>query len=265
MFKLACLLFALTSSSSLKSLTMEIREKDSLNLISSRSLSEKDISRLTQAPKHERNHEHLRRSRRSFPGRSDDYCQTKMEQMDSAAVKRHLCQKHFEKIRNGIKSMPRLSHSEVENHHCASNLIIPHRDEGQFMPTSCELTTKGNSLKNKHSCLEGTHHCDAATSKKLCNKISIFYEKTLPSAGHKVEEGWIDVSRCKEVMRNHPVLSCDEVKTSHSQELLASKIDFYYIVTKREDSGQLVRSKMEFEISIRNHAICGAKLELRQN
>ena len=199
---------------------------------------EKDISRLTQTPKHKRNHEHLRRSRRSILGRSDDYCKTRMEQMDSAATKRHLCQKHFEKIRNGIKSIPQLSQSEgkitslksslltssVENHHCASNLIVPHRDEGQFMPTRCELTRKGNSLKNQHSCLEGTHHCDAVTSKKLCNKISIFYEKTLPSAGHKVEEGWIDMSRCKEVMRNHPVLSCDEVKTSHSQELLASKL-----------------------------------------
>jgi len=187
-----------------------------------------------------------------------------MEKMDSAALKRHLCQNHFEKIRHGVLSVEEFKHSEVENQHCASNLIIPHTNEVQLMPTRCELSRQGKSLRNLHRCLNGKQHCSNAVSNYLCPKMSNYYEKTLPLAGHTVENG-IDMSKCEELLENLAVFSCDEVKTTH-KEPHAIKVDFYYIVIKKEAStGRYIWSKVEFVISIKNHAICGARLELRQN
>ena len=77
---------------------------------------EKDISRLTrkQNLKHERNHEHLRRSRRSSDGRNDDWCKTKTEPMNSAALKKHLCIYHWKKIGKGVRDAGYV-HSEGTN------------------------------------------------------------------------------------------------------------------------------------------------------
>jgi hypothetical protein len=153
-----------------------------------------------------------------------------MEKMDSAALKRHLCQNHFEKIRHGVLSVEEFKHSEgkntrlksslltnsVENQHCASNLIVPHTNEVQLMPTRCELSRQGKSLRNLHRCLNGKQHCANAVSNYLCPKMSNYYEKTLPLAGHTVENG-IDMSKCEELLENLAVFSCDEVKTTHKE------------------------------------------------
>jgi hypothetical protein len=116
--------------------------------------------------------------------------------------------KHSEGKNTRLKSG--LLTNSVENQHCVSNLMIPPINAVHFMPTKCKLSKQGKSF-NQHSCLKGKHHCDKAVSKELCTKMSIYYEKT--------RHVQYDMSKCKELLGNRAVFSCDEVKSTHKEPL----------------------------------------------
>ncbi|CBY08338.1 unnamed protein product [Oikopleura dioica] len=246
---------------------MEIRVKDSSNIISSKSLSEKDISRLTRTRKHERNNEQLRRSRRSPVEKNDGICETKTKEMDSSALKKHLCKYHFDKIRHGVINEGYL-HSEVyTSKHCSRNLIIvPSINKLHTMPTSCELSSYGESQKDDLSCLRGAFHCKIAVAKRICKKMAMFYEQVVPKQEWHIDYdkdvNWGGFPKCQRDMTKNPELKCGEVPIHH-YDPLATKFDFYYIVRKKMTDREFLRAKMQFVISIRNHAICAARLEFK--